>query len=173
MCVCCGEGGLLWLAGPAVAGPCRVLCARPAAARGRLAGNQQRSHHPTTPPTHHPFTHPTRPPQKTAIHLPPPQVGVTTVIVTHDQEEAFDLADKVVIFNRGFIEQTGSPTEIIRRPATPFVMKFVGDTNDVPSASALVRRSRWGVCFGGARVCFGGRVSVGWRGAAAGCRCAQ
>ncbi|KAI8473163.1 MAG: P-loop containing nucleoside triphosphate hydrolase protein [Monoraphidium minutum] len=70
-------------------------------------------------------------------------VGVTTIIVTHDQEEAFDLADKVVIFNRGFIEQTGSPTEIIRRPATPFVMKFVGDTNDVPAASLLVRRSRF------------------------------
>ncbi len=73
---------------------------------------------------------------------PLPQVGVTTIIVTHDQEEAFDLADKVVVFNRGFIEQVGSPTEIIRRPATAFVMKFVGDTNDVPASCLLVRRSK-------------------------------
>lgn len=70
-------------------------------------------------------------------------VGVTTVIVTHDQEEAFDLADKVVIFNRGLIEQQGSPTEIIRSPATPFVMKFIGETNAVPANCLLVRRSRF------------------------------
>uniref|UniRef100_A0A699ZS69 CysA-like protein n=1 Tax=Haematococcus lacustris TaxID=44745 RepID=A0A699ZS69_HAELA len=65
-------------------------------------------------------------------------VGVTTIIVTHDQEEAFDLADKVVIFNRGRIEQQGSPNDIIKKPATPFIMKFVGETNQVP-ATAQVR----------------------------------
>ncbi len=70
-------------------------------------------------------------------------VGVTTIIVTHDQEEAFDLADKVVIFNRGLVEQQGPPTEIIAAPATPFVMKFVGDTNVVPANCLLVRRSRY------------------------------
>lgn len=63
------------------------------------------------------------------------------IIVTHDQEEAFDLADKVVIFNRGLIEQSGSPTDIIKHPATPFVMNFVGDTNSVPAGCMLVRRS--------------------------------
>jgi len=68
-------------------------------------------------------------------------VGVTTILVTHDQEEAFDLADQVVIFNRGVVEQQGTPNEIIRRPQTPFVMKFVGDTNSVPSTCLLVRRS--------------------------------
>eukprot|EP00878_Enallax_costatus_P020520 GHUV01021697.1.p1 GENE.GHUV01021697.1~~GHUV01021697.1.p1 ORF type:complete len:366 (+),score=89.08 GHUV01021697.1:1094-2191(+) len=68
-------------------------------------------------------------------------VGVTTIIVTHDQEEAFDLADRVVIFNRGLIEQSGSPSDIIKHPATPFVMNFIGDTNSVPSGCMLVRRS--------------------------------
>jgi sulfate/thiosulfate transport system ATP-binding protein len=61
--------------------------------------------------------------------------------VTHDQEEAFDLADRVVIFNRGIIEQAGAPGDIIRAPATPFVMNFVGDTNSVPAGCQLVRRS--------------------------------
>lgn len=70
-------------------------------------------------------------------------IGVTTIIVTHDQEEAFDLADKVVVFNRGFIEQQGTPTEIIRKPRTPFIMKFVGDTNIVPSNCLLVRRMKF------------------------------
>eukprot|EP00197_Chlamydomonas_leiostraca_P006496 CAMPEP_0202868934 /NCGR_PEP_ID=MMETSP1391-20130828/11421_1 /ASSEMBLY_ACC=CAM_ASM_000867 /TAXON_ID=1034604 /ORGANISM="Chlamydomonas leiostraca, Strain SAG 11-49" /LENGTH=379 /DNA_ID=CAMNT_0049549165 /DNA_START=294 /DNA_END=1432 /DNA_ORIENTATION=- len=67
-------------------------------------------------------------------------VGVTTIIVTHDQEEAFDLADKVVVFNRGRIEQQGTPNEIIKRPRTPFIMKFVGDTNMVPASAQLLRK---------------------------------
>jgi ABC-type Fe3+/spermidine/putrescine transport system ATPase subunit len=53
----------------------------------------------------------------------------------------------VVIFNRGKVEQQGSPNEIIKNPKTPFIMKFVGDTNMVP-ASAQVRRSgRWRARF--------------------------
>ncbi|KAF5836512.1 P-loop containing nucleoside triphosphate hydrolase protein [Dunaliella salina] len=70
-------------------------------------------------------------------------VGVTTIIVTHDQEEAFDLADKVVIFNRGRIEQQGSPEDIIKKPRTPFIMKFVGDTNIVPATSQLLRKANF------------------------------
>nr|QKY15124.1 cysa-like protein chloroplastic (CYSA) [Polytomella parva] len=70
-------------------------------------------------------------------------VGVTTIIVTHDQEEAFDLADHVVIFNRGIVEQQGSPAEIIRAPRTPFIMKFVGETNVLPSTSLLIRRVKF------------------------------
>lgn len=81
-------------------------------------------------------------------------VGVTTIIVTHDQEEAFDLADKVVIFNRGLIEQSGTPTDIIKRPATPFVMNFVGDTNSVPAGCLLVRRSGFKNRLERARVMF-------------------
>jgi len=57
------------------------------------------------------------------------EIGMTSVFVTHDQEEAFELADEVVVMNRGAIEQTGSPAEVFDRPATPFVMDFLGAVN--------------------------------------------
>lgn len=85
-------------------------------------------------------------------------LGLTTIIVTHDQarhseshavicpkskcyltalcwyqEEAFDFADEVVVFNKGSIEQIGTPNEIRDSPASPFVLSFVGDTQIVPA----------------------------------------
>ncbi|MFM9110496.1 MAG: sulfate/molybdate ABC transporter ATP-binding protein [Prochlorococcaceae cyanobacterium] len=54
---------------------------------------------------------------------------VTTVIVTHDQEEAMEVADRIVVMNDGRIEQIGTPVEIYDHPATPFVMQFVGEVN--------------------------------------------
>jgi sulfate transport system ATP-binding protein len=54
------------------------------------------------------------------------------VFVTHDQEEALELADRVVIMNRGVIEQIGTPREVYDMPATPFVSEFVGETNRIP-----------------------------------------
>ncbi|KAL3148604.1 hypothetical protein ABBQ38_014032 [Trebouxia sp. C0009 RCD-2024] len=68
------------------------------------------------------------------------RVGVTSILVTHDQEEAFDIADKVVIFNRGRIEQVGTAREILDNPATPFVMNFVSDVNQIPSTCQFVKR---------------------------------
>eukprot|EP00887_Chlorella_sp_A99_P000888 scaffold5.g888.t1 len=68
------------------------------------------------------------------------RLGVTTVMVTHDQEEAWDVADHVVIFNRGRIVQQGSPLEIAQNPASPFVMNFVGDVAHLPARCALSRR---------------------------------
>jgi sulfate transport system ATP-binding protein len=59
------------------------------------------------------------------------ELGVTTVFVTHDQEEALELADTVVVMNRGRIEQTGPPQEVFDHPATPFVYEFLGDVNKV------------------------------------------
>ena len=56
-------------------------------------------------------------------------IKLTSVFVTHDQEEAFDLADRVVIMNRGQIEQEGRPAAVVDDPATPFVMNFVGNVN--------------------------------------------
>lgn len=57
------------------------------------------------------------------------QLGVTTVMVTHDQEEALSMADRIVIMNRGAIEQIGTPTQVYRHPATLFVANFIGETN--------------------------------------------
>src|SRR5690606_7137620 len=52
------------------------------------------------------------------------ELGITTIFVTHDQEEALDLADRVVILNEGRIVQQGTPEEVCRRPGSAFVMKF-------------------------------------------------
>jgi sulfate transport system ATP-binding protein len=57
------------------------------------------------------------------------EIHLTTVFVTHDQDEAFEVADRVVVMNHGKIEQVGSPTEVFERPANDFVMRFVGHVN--------------------------------------------
>jgi iron(III) transport system ATP-binding protein len=57
------------------------------------------------------------------------QLGVTTIMVTHDQEEALSVADRIVVMNHGVIEQVGTPMQIYRDPATPFVADFVGRVN--------------------------------------------
>jgi sulfate transport system ATP-binding protein len=54
---------------------------------------------------------------------------VTSVLVTHDQEEALEVSDRVVIMNEGKVEQSGTPEEVYERPATPFVYGFLGDVN--------------------------------------------
>ncbi|MBD9535263.1 sulfate/molybdate ABC transporter ATP-binding protein [Stenotrophomonas sp. STM01] len=61
------------------------------------------------------------------------RTGLTTVFVTHDQEEALELADRVAILNRGRIEQVGTPGEVYDRPASPFVYGFVGEANRLPA----------------------------------------
>lgn len=58
--------------------------------------------------------------------------GSTTIFVTHDQEEAFELADRVVIMGEGQIEQIGHPDQIHDHPASPFVARFMGATIDLP-----------------------------------------
>jgi sulfate/thiosulfate transport system ATP-binding protein len=61
------------------------------------------------------------------------RVKVTTVFVTHDQREAMEVADNIVVMNHGRIEQVGTPAEIYDRPATAFVMSFIGPVNILPS----------------------------------------
>jgi sulfate transport system ATP-binding protein len=56
---------------------------------------------------------------------------VTTLIVTHDQEEAMDVADRIAVINHGRIEQTGKPRDLYEHPANPFVMSFVGAVNQI------------------------------------------
>src|SRR5205814_7169853 len=57
------------------------------------------------------------------------RLGVTTIMVTHDQEEALTMADRIVVMNAGAIEQVGTPQEIYRKPTTAFVADFVGSMN--------------------------------------------
>lgn len=64
--------------------------------------------------------------------------GITTVYVTHDQEEALTLSDRIAVFNKGVIEQIGTPDEIYNRSATEFVCNFIGDINKL-SAELLIK----------------------------------
>jgi sulfate/thiosulfate transport system ATP-binding protein len=57
------------------------------------------------------------------------EIHVTSVFVTHDQEEALEVADRIVVMNQGRIEQQGTPSEVYDRPATPFVFDFLGNVN--------------------------------------------
>ncbi|MDH3579309.1 MAG: putative 2-aminoethylphosphonate ABC transporter ATP-binding protein [Hyphomicrobiales bacterium] len=57
------------------------------------------------------------------------RLGITTVMVTHDQEEALSMADRIVVMNHGIIEQVGSPTEIYRNPESAYVADFIGSMN--------------------------------------------
>jgi sulfate/thiosulfate transport system ATP-binding protein len=61
-------------------------------------------------------------------------VHVTTVLVTHDQEEAMEIASRIVVMNHGRIEQVGTPAELYEHPATEFVMSFVGKVNRIGDA---------------------------------------
>jgi iron(III) transport system ATP-binding protein len=61
------------------------------------------------------------------------RLAVTTIMVTHDQEEALTMADRVVVMNRGTVEQVGAPTDIYYSPRTPFVANFVGKMNFMPA----------------------------------------
>ena len=64
------------------------------------------------------------------------RLGVTTIMVTHDQEEALSMSDRVVVMNNGAIDQVGSPSDVYERPETPFVADFLGKVN-VLKATAL------------------------------------
>ncbi len=78
------------------------------------------------------------------------EVGITTLFVTHDQEEALAISDRICVMSHGRIEQLGTPTEVYREPATPFVARFVGTMNELPAtitgtAEVAVMGNRMGV----------------------------
>jgi putative spermidine/putrescine transport system ATP-binding protein len=62
------------------------------------------------------------------------ELGITTIFVTHDQEEALAISDRVVVMSNGKLEQLGTPTEVYRRPSTAFVARFVGSMNELRGA---------------------------------------
>jgi putative spermidine/putrescine transport system ATP-binding protein len=64
------------------------------------------------------------------------EVGITFLFVTHDQDEALTMSDRIAVFHDGRLEQVGTPTEVYERPATPFVADFIGTSNVVEGAAA-------------------------------------
>ncbi|MFE7171036.1 ABC transporter ATP-binding protein [Streptomyces sp. NPDC057616] len=64
------------------------------------------------------------------------EVGITFVFVTHDQQEALTMSDRIAVFDQGRIQQVGTPAEIYERPATPFVASFVGTSNLIDGEAA-------------------------------------
>ena len=61
------------------------------------------------------------------------ELGITTLFVTHDQEEALGISDRIGVMSEGRLEQLGTPTEIYRNPASAFVARFVGSMNQLPA----------------------------------------
>ena len=72
------------------------------------------------------------------------KTGVTTLFITHDQQEALSISHRIAVLDRGEIQQIGTPTEIYNEPSNPFVAEFVGKTNRIHEADAAV----WGVSAG-------------------------
>jgi len=64
--------------------------------------------------------------------------GVTTLFVTHDQDEALAMSDRVGVMSEGRLEQVGSPHEVYQSPASPFVARFVGSINEIPSEQGTI-----------------------------------
>lgn len=65
------------------------------------------------------------------------KLGITSIFVTHDQDEAVEVADEIIITNKGQIEQKGSPVEIYKNPQTPFVAQFIGESNLIADYTKL------------------------------------
>ncbi|PYI56171.1 sulfate/molybdate ABC transporter ATP-binding protein [Paenibacillus flagellatus] len=65
------------------------------------------------------------------------RIGITTIFVTHDQEEAVEVADEIMIVSGGRLEQKGSPIDIYKNPHTPFVAGFIGESSQLPEPSRL------------------------------------
>src|SRR5947208_12139546 len=72
------------------------------------------------------------------------RLGITTIMVTHDQEEALTMADRIVVMNHGVVEQIGTPADIYTEPSSLFVARFVGHMNLLPATAVQPGRARVG-----------------------------
>src|SRR5690606_16027429 len=77
---------------------------------------------------------------------------IATVMVTHDQEEAMAIADRIVVMRAGNIEQIGTPGEVYERPASLFAARFIGDTNSIPGRVSGVNGDRTEIAVGNGAV---------------------
>jgi spermidine/putrescine transport system ATP-binding protein len=91
-------------------------------------------------------------------------VGITFVYVTHDQEEALTMSDRIAVMHRGRIEQVGTPEDLYDRPATPFVADFIGTTNllvgrvaALRDGESVIRLDSGDTCIAGAERCVPGQ----------------
>jgi ABC-type Fe3+/spermidine/putrescine transport system ATPase subunit len=75
---------------------------------------------------------------RTELKIIQREVGITTIFVTHDQEEALAMSDRIVVMNKGEIEQLGTPEEVYRRPESRFVASFLGQSNLLPGRIASI-----------------------------------
>jgi len=94
------------------------------------------------------------------------EVGITFVYVTHDQEEALTMSDRIAVMNEGIIEQIADPEEVYERPATTFVAGFIGVSNLMPGTVSSANGSRCGV-----ELDSGVKIEAEGKGFAAGERC--
>ncbi|HUM18206.1 MAG TPA: putative 2-aminoethylphosphonate ABC transporter ATP-binding protein [Candidatus Nitrosotalea sp.] len=85
------------------------------------------------------------------------RLGVTTIMVTHDQEEALAMADRIVVMNHGVVEQVGAPVEVYTRPRSPFVARFVGQMNFIEATAC--ERAGW-ARLGGVEMRHGGTEPI-------------
>ena len=92
------------------------------------------------------------------------EIGITFVYVTHDQEEALTMSDRIAVMHRGRIEQVGTPEDLYDRPATPFVADFIGTTNLLSGTVAalregesVIRLDSGDTCIAGSERCVPGR----------------
>jgi len=76
------------------------------------------------------------------------RLGLTTIFVTHDQDEALAMSDRIVVMKDGAIEQVGAPEEVYRRPASPFVASFLGSSNLIPGTVLSAAHGRADVRLG-------------------------
>jgi sulfate transport system ATP-binding protein len=65
------------------------------------------------------------------------KLGLTSIFVTHDQDEAIEVADQIIVTNQGRVEQVGSPTALYREPASPFVARFIGNSTVIKNFGRL------------------------------------